>query len=372
MSREVVDFLVIGSGAAGMSAAIRAHDLGLKTLVVEKSDVYGGSTAMSGGVCWVGNNPKMASTGVPDSDDEVLTYLKAITKGEVSEERLLTYRDESKRVLRYLEEKGHLIYDPLGLYTDYYPEAPGGKPGGRSMDPRPFDGGKLGEEFRKLRKPHPQSQIIGKFGITAAEAHTFLVPGLRMKLTMMWHFLKYFFRYFGRKRHGRDTRLTAGNALIGRLRRTMLDRDIPLWLGAPARDLTRDDSGRVVGASVERDGVVVEIEARRGVLLAAGGFENNLEMREKYLPKPTSTDWNAASPDNTGDGIVMGIDAGGAVALMDEAWWTPTTVVPKSSRCRRGWKCRSPDRRCRRARHNPVLPTLLPAKHAGRWFYRSA
>src|SRR4051812_36946935 len=109
-----VDFLVVGSGAAAMAAAIRARDLGLDVLLVEKSEAYGGSSAMSGGVCWVGNNPGMKKRGVADSDDEVLTYLLAITKGaqgagdDVSEEHLRAYRDESKRMLAYLDEKTHL------------------------------------------------------------------------------------------------------------------------------------------------------------------------------------------------------------------------------------------------------------------------
>src|SRR4051812_38372200 len=100
-----VDFLVVGSGAAAMAGAIRAHDLGLQVLLVEKGEQYGGSSAMSGGVCWVGNNPNMKKYGVADSDEEVLQYLEAITKGEVAKEYLLTYRDESKRMIQYLADK---------------------------------------------------------------------------------------------------------------------------------------------------------------------------------------------------------------------------------------------------------------------------
>src|SRR5438105_851014 len=119
---ESVDFLVVGSGAAAMSGAIRAHDLGLSVLIVEKGETYGGSSAMSGGVCWVGNNPSMKERGVADSDEEVLTYLKAITRGEASEEHLRTYRDESKRMIAYFEKMTWLRFDALEKYTDYYPE----------------------------------------------------------------------------------------------------------------------------------------------------------------------------------------------------------------------------------------------------------
>jgi 3-oxosteroid 1-dehydrogenase len=115
---HTVDFLVVGSGAAAMASAIRAHDLGLSVLLVEKGETYGGSSAMSGGVCWVGNNPQMKKYGIADSDEEVLTYLKAITKDEVPEPYLRTYRDESKRMLAYVREKTQRTFDPLDQYPD--------------------------------------------------------------------------------------------------------------------------------------------------------------------------------------------------------------------------------------------------------------
>jgi 3-oxosteroid 1-dehydrogenase len=126
----------MGSGAAGMGAAVRGHDLGLDVLLVEKSELYGGNSAMSGGVCWVANNPGMAGQGIADSDEEGFKYLKHITKGEVPDDRLWLYIRESKRVLAYLHDKTHVRYVPLAKYTDYYPEAPGGRDGGRSMDPQ--------------------------------------------------------------------------------------------------------------------------------------------------------------------------------------------------------------------------------------------
>ena len=126
---QTVDLLVMGSGAAGLATAIRAHDLGAKVLLVEKSDLFGGNTAMSGGVCWVANNPQIAKKGIPDSDEEGLAYLTHITKGEVAPDRLETYLRESKRMLAWFEKNTHLRFDALEKYTDYYPEAPGGKPG---------------------------------------------------------------------------------------------------------------------------------------------------------------------------------------------------------------------------------------------------
>ncbi len=326
---RTVDLLVMGSGAAGMSGAIRAHDFGLDVLLVEKSDLFGGNTAMSGGVCWVPNNPGMAEEGLADSDEDGFTYLKHITKGEVPDERLWLYIRESKRVLAYLHENTHVRYVSLGKYTDYYPEAPGGRSGGRSMDPVPFDGAKLREHLIQLRRPHPQSQILGKFGITAREAQAAIGVGLRTMLFMAWQMFLYLLRYPKRKRWGRDTKLCAGNSLMGRLLLSLKERNIPAWLDTAVEDLIFED-GRVIGAIIDHEGTKLRIKCTRGVLIAAGGFSRNLEMRRKYQRPPISTEWTAGTPSNTGDGIVLGEKAGGVLGLMDEAWWTPVSLVPSS------------------------------------------
>lgn len=324
-----VDLLIVGSGAAGMAAAMRGHDLGSEVLVLERSDKYGGSTAMSGGVCWVGNHPKMGAVGIPDNRDDAVTYLKHITGGSVPSERLEAYLDSASRMLTYFDENTAVRYDPLVKYTDYYPEAPGGRPGGRSMEARPFDGRKLGTELASLRLPHPQSQILGKFGITAKQAHGLLSGSFKSKLLMMWLMLKYSFRFMRRKKFGRDTYLTCGNALAGRLRQCLLDRSIALWLESAATELVIEE-GRVVGAVVQRGSETLRIGARQGVLLGAGGFSRNQTMRDQYQAQPITTAWTAGNPHDMGDGIKMGLAAGAGLDLMDEAWWTPTTLVPKS------------------------------------------
>ena len=328
-----VDLLVIGSGAAAMSAGIRAHDLGLNVLLVEKGEYYGGSSAMSGGVCWVGNNQHMRECGIADSDKDVLAYLKHITKGEVPEEFLTNYRDQSKRMVEYFAKHSHLHFEPLTQYTDYYPEAPGGKLGGRSMEPLPFDGASLGEDFSKLHPPAQSALIMGKMMITAKIAKTMIMLGFKSILLMMLLFTKYAFRFAKRRRFGRDTYLTNGNALVGRLRLSLKDRDVPIWLETPATELVYEEQ-RVVGAVLKKNGADYRVQARVGVLLASGGFERNLAMREKYGPKPASVEWTAGNEHNTGDGIQMGMNVGGATALMDEAWWTPVTQYPRT---KSGW-----------------------------------
>ena len=326
---DTFDFVCIGSGAASMAAALRAHDLGLKVLIVEATDQYGGSTAISGGVVWIPNNPQLPSRGISDSREQSLEYLRALTRDMVSEDRLAAFVDHSRRMHDYMAAQSHLILDSLEHYSDYYREVPGGVTGGRSMEPVPFDASKLGEHFFALRKPHAQSQILGKFGITAREAHGYLVPTWGARFKLVGRMIQYMLRWFTRRRFHRDTRLHAGNALIGRLRLSLLERNVPIWLRSPAEELIIED-GRVAGVVVEHSGSRRRVRAKAGVMLGAGGFERNGQMRAKYQQQPTSPDWNAGNPRNLGDGIKMGMAAGGDVDLMDRAWWTPVTLIPKS------------------------------------------
>lgn len=325
-----VDLLVVGSGAAALSSALRAHDLGARVLMVEKGDQWGGSTAMSGGVCWVPNNPWIQSCGISDSREEGLDYLAHVTGGEVPMERLETYVDGARRMLEVTAEGSDLAFDPIGHYCDYYPEAPGGKLGGRSMDSRPFDGARLGAELKTLRRPHPQSQILGLFGITAAQAQTLLAGSMLARLWLLFRcFCGYLLRGSKRRRYGRDTRLTTGNALCARLRRSLMDRGVELWLESPCVELQRE-AGRITGAVVQRAGESVRISASWGVVLAAGGFERSQALRDRFHPFESKIEWNAGNPENTGDGILMGEEAGGELQLMDQLWWTPVSLVPRS------------------------------------------
>lgn len=330
---ETCDLVVVGSGAAGLAAALRAHDLGGKVVILEKSPTWGGSTAISGGVCWMPDNPQLPSRGIADSREDALTYLREITRGEVPEDRLVAYVDRCREVYDWLTTATHVRFDSLEQYTDYYPEAPGGRPGGRSMECPPFDGRCLGpEHFATLNPPHPQSQILGRFGITARSAHSFLVPAWTMKLTMAWLLLRWWLRSLTGRAYGRDTRLTAGNSLVARLGRSLLDRGLWPRLGWGADELVQDEaSGEVLGVvALGPDGERRRLRATRGVVLAAGGFERNGEWRARFHRQPSRPEYNAGHVGNTGKGIALGMAAGGAVQLMDEAWWTPATLVPRS------------------------------------------
>jgi 3-oxosteroid 1-dehydrogenase len=158
---HTVDLLIVGSGAGAMVAAIYARDHGLSTLLIEKTELYGGNSAMSGGAMWIPTNPQMLAGGVPDSREDALTYLRHVTKGQVPEEKIRTYVDGAPQMLAYLRENSRLRTECCFTYPDYYAEAPGGKPGGRSLEPAHFDAKLLGAEFERMREPAYRSWCSG-------------------------------------------------------------------------------------------------------------------------------------------------------------------------------------------------------------------
>mgnify|MGYP000849651514 FL=1 len=325
-----VDFLVVGTGAGALTGAIRAHDLGLNTLVVEKSGFYGGTSAMSGGSLWIPNNHLMAAAGVSDSEDEALTYLTHLTKGEVDESRLRMFIRKGAEMLEYLDDRGDLTCNALPEYCDYYPDVPGAKPGARTLEARRFSTLKLGWDLRQLRAPHPACVTFGLFHMSAADAYKAVRGDSRVYLTMIKNAALYFAGFPLRLIAPRSTRVTLGNALVAPLRLAKKKRGVPLWLNSPAKELLVENE-KVVGAIIERDGKRITVHARRGVLLGTGGFENNPVLRQRYLPKPTSTDWSAANKHNTGDALAMAAPLQPALALMDDAWWSPAALVPGSA-----------------------------------------
>jgi 3-oxosteroid 1-dehydrogenase len=316
-----------------MTAALAGYDRGAETLLIEKSARYGGSSAMSGGGLWIPNNHLMAGVGIEDSPEDAWTYLCETTGGDVPEERLRAYLETAPEMVRYLSEHTRCEFVSLPEYADYYQRVPGSRPGGRSLEPKNFDAGLLGDEFLNMREQNYQMLIMKRIFMTVFEARTMLCRtpgwiGITMKL-MARYWLDIPWRFKSR----RDRNLAMGNALVGMLRRSLMDRGIPLWLHTPARELIVEGD-RVVGVVAEQEGRAIRIAARKGVVLGAGGFEGNQAMREKYLPNPTRTEWSCANPHNTGDAIGMAQQLGAAVDLMNDAWWGPTTVVPDEDHAR--------------------------------------
>ncbi len=331
---DTYDVVVVGSGAGAMSAAIFAADQGMSVLIVEKSDKYGGTSALSGGGIWVPNNHYFKAKGGNDSYDQALTYLKASTQGTVDEKRLRAYLDNAPKMMQYLQENTHLNYTVAERYPDYYQHLPGSAPGGRTLDPELFDTSKLGDEVENLRPASPTTLLLGKIAWTARHAHKAMSKERGWRLMIVWLMLRYKLDFKWRRKTRNDRRAALGNALVASLRVSLMDRKVPLWLNTDFQELI-ETNGRISGLIVKRNGKEQIIQVRKGVILGSGGFEQNQALRDKYLPKPTRVEWSATPPgQNTGAALEAGQALGAATAMLDWAWWAPTISVPKEDKAR--------------------------------------
>ncbi|MFC7049886.1 FAD-binding protein [Emcibacter nanhaiensis] len=314
------DVVIVGSGAGGMTAALIAHDLGLDAIVIEKSNLVGGTTAVSAGVVWIPDNPHLKSISYPDSRDDAATYLRETVGEDYDEEKIGAYLDTGPALVSYLEQHSEIAFRPVGL-PDYYADLPGGKDGNRALDPLPLSARDLGEDIKILRPPHPQI-VVGGMTFTTGEVAIILrkEPGwLKLVLKRALH---HYLDLPWLVRHGNSPRLTLGNALVGRCMLSLKQRNIPIWRETKLKRLIRDETG-VIGIVAERDGKEVRIKAKKGVILAAGGFGANQEMRKTYLTRSPETERSVAPDINMGDGISAGMELGADTHLMDEAWWIP-------------------------------------------------
>lgn len=319
------DFVVVGSGGGGMAAALTAADAGLEALIVEKAATFGGSTGISGGGIWIPNSPTLRRAGHDDSRESVRTYLSTITDGTVPQERIEAFVDNGPAAMALLEKSRWLDFFWVKGYADYHPELDGGRAAGRSIEAKAFDTRKLGDQEQFL----PPNGMAGPLGlwVSAKDYHDLAMAkrtwrGRWMSVVAAWRVASNVIR----RRH----MATTGRALVARLRMALADASVPMWLGTPMLELVMED-GRVTGLVVERDGARVRVGARRGVLLATGGFDHNPEMRRRYLPDGGQEDISGGARSNTGDGIVAGEDFGAATALMDDAWWMPSVRHPSGT-----------------------------------------
>ena len=323
-----VDVVVVGSGAGGLVSAWGAAGEGLSAVVIEKAELFGGNTALSGGGAWMPNAPEFLRQGERDDPEQLMAYLRAIAPG-VDPARQRRYLDEVPRLAEALEatpffaNKG--FFWARG-YSDYHPDK-GGNPLGRGLWASPIDRRHLGEDGQFLRGGH--ARIPGAprgMWLTSSDFRdlTFLRwSGWRGKRAL----LRLAVRTVEARLRGQNM-MTSGAALVTRLRLLVRQAGVPVWLRTPMKELITDDSGAVIGVLAEHAGTPVRIRARGGVIVAAGGFEASAEMRARYQPTLGGGGWSSGSPDNTGDGIRAGEAVGAALDLMDDAWWMPGMEVP--------------------------------------------
>jgi 3-oxosteroid 1-dehydrogenase len=326
MTGQEYDVVVVGSGGAGMVAALTAAHQGLSTVVIEKAPHYGGSTARSGGGVWIPNNEILKKAGVTDTAEAARTYLHTIIGDVVPTEKIDTYLQRGPEMLAFV-----LKHSPLKLcwvpnYSDYYPEAAGGRAGGRSVEPRPFDAKKLGADLKGLEPPYgkvPMNMVVMQqdyVRLNQLKRHPRgLLRSLKVGVRSVWA------NATGKNLVG------MGRALIAPLRMGLQQVGVPVELNTAMTDLYVED-GVVRGiyvraADAPEDAEPQLIRARRGVILGSGGFEHNEQMRVKYQRAPIGTDWTVGAAANTGDGILAAEKLGAALDVMEDAWWGPTVPL---------------------------------------------
>jgi 3-oxosteroid 1-dehydrogenase len=320
------DFVVVGSGAAGMAGALAAHEAGLRVLVLERAEVVGGTTALSGGALWLPANPRMLAAGIDDSADEALTYLRELTGGRVAEDVLAAYVNTAAEVVTFLERTTPLRMAACTLYADYYPERRGGKPGGRTVEPEAFDGRVLGRRFSHLRRPQSLTLMLNRVSLTAREAHGLVATGWAGILRAGLGFTRWLLTPW-RWRSGRDSRLALGNALVAGLWQGLDRAGITIRTNARVRELIRDGN-RVVGVRIESGGRSEDIRTGAGVLLACGGYSRD-DVRKRLLHgDPTAAEWGASVPEDTGDALDLASALDADTDLLEAAWWMPVFRVP--------------------------------------------
>ena len=324
------DVIVAGTGAGGMSAALTAAIEGLSVLLVEKHDQVGGSTAISGGAVWIPMNAQTEAAGHPDDEDKVWRYMQATVANAAPVEMQKAFLRNGPLALEFLSKHTDVQLVARTYSPDYYPDRDGANLGGRSLDPLPFDGRKLGAHFAELRDPLPEFTVLGGMMVNMTDARNLLAA---TRSFVDWKAsMKLVLRYWADRLRGyhRGTRLLLGNALAARLFKSVLDRRIPYWLSSPAEKLLRDANGRVVGLQVRREGRLVSLRARRGVVMATGGFPWDAQLRAELYPQPTGP-WSMSPEQNSGDGIRMAREAGGVLGPVGSspAFWTPISILKR-------------------------------------------
>ncbi|WP_372779829.1 FAD-dependent oxidoreductase [Litorivivens sp.] len=325
------DFIVVGSGAAGMSGAVVSAASGLKTLIIEKTDQFGGTTALSGGVIWIPDNPSMKRGGIDDSEADALQYLQQVVGADVPDAKLRAYIREGKAMLAFMEKHADLRFDAALQYSDYYPDVAGAKPGGRSMEPAPISRRSIGRHAEEQRFPDFLRDGVMRFAITVKESRAVMDLTLKGKLYMLRNILRYYLDIPARLRGPIDNRQTLGRALVVRLRRALLRHKVPFWLNTSAKQLVCEGD-RITGLEViDPQGRTKRLKARRGVLMASGGMGQNVALRQRFGQLPTGETFSSDAPGNVGDAIALGQEVGADLAFMDCAWWTPSVKFPDGS-----------------------------------------
>lgn len=326
-----VDLLVIGSGGAGLTAALMAAVDGYKVKVVEKTAYIGGTTAYSSGTAWIPNTRIAKECGARDSVERAMQYLDAVTESPQGQALRAAFLASGSAAVDFLHRHTgcHFVVPPQA--PDYRVE-PGAVEGGRALVAQELDGRLLDHDFARIRPPRPGFDLLGGMMVNRADIVALMAPWSSWRATR--HAARILVRHaMDRLRHPRGTRLVMGNALVGRLVLELRQRGVPITTGCEAVRLLTDGA-RVTGAVlIGADGQPFEQRAR-AVVLATGGWSAGRAWRERFLPHGVSG-LTVAAPGNDGSGLHMALEAGAAVSDSGHrsgAFWMPTSVHRRPGR----------------------------------------
>ncbi|MEX3953382.1 FAD-dependent oxidoreductase [Paraburkholderia sp. EG287A] len=325
---EDVDLLVIGSGAAGLSAALFAAKQGLSVLVCEKSQRLGGTTALSNGMIWIPCSQQAVKAGIKDSLDQARTYLKGELGQFYRPDFIEALLNDGPEAISELEKDTEVRF-ALAAAPDYHSARPGGVDKGRALSPVPFDGRRLKDDFELIGDPI--RVVLGGMMISSSEINNFLSPFRSLKA--LRHVLRRVSRYSAdRMRFRRGTELSGGNALIARFLVSLRQRQVTIWTSASLRELIIRN-GRAIGGVVEGPSGAVKVNARYGVVLATGGFARNPVLRSE-LSGLHPHEQTLTHPDVTGDGINLALQAGASVdtEVRSAGFWTPVSLLGENGK----------------------------------------
>ena len=320
VSDTTVDLLVVGSGT-GMAAALAAHEAGLSVLIVEKSEYVGGSTARSGGALWLPASQVLDAAGANDSAERAQTYLDSVVDGTAPTARSAGFVKNLTATVDMLRRTTPMKLFWAREYSDYHPEHPGGSAAGRTCECRPLNTSILGEYLPRLRPGVMEVTI--PMPTTGAD-YRWLNLMTRVPRKGLPTIAKRLGQGVGGLLLGRRY-AAGGQALAAGLFAGVLRAGIPVWTQTALEELTGEDD-RVTGAVVSHGGRQITVTARRGVVLAAGGFDHNMDMRRKFQSESLDTGVSLGADTNTGDGIRIAQDRGAAIGLMDQSWWFPAVA----------------------------------------------
>ena len=323
-----VDLLIAGAGPAGMTAALVASLEGLDVLLCEKSEQVGGTGSTSAGTLWIPGNSQSRAAGFDDSAEQADRYLDALIGAATNREIRTAFLASGPKVIDYLSARTDVQFLPCGKHPDYRSNMPGAAISGRAIVSVPFDGRLLGADFARIRPPVAEFMVFG--GMMVGKVDIPRLIGRFHSLSNFIYSAKLFFRYLvDRLTYERGTRIMMGNALIGRLFHSLRKRKVPILFGARIADLIGDARG-ITGARVSVGAREIVVKARKGVVLATGGFAHNKHLRDAFMPRPVPVH-SMSCDGNLGDGIEIGQRLGAitAPAQSTSGLWAPVSVVPR-------------------------------------------